>query len=306
MFPHTVGAGVRHFSLRVSASSHKVDAETLRENESSGQGPTYVWAMGLYQTTDRDYTHGFVDGVKYRLLTRQAYERFAPELLGLGDIGTRPTTMDAIAVVVDLEGFTAFCDQRETLVMVPAFLKEFIQWLMDSIRKQMTEQEVPAGIALWAHLPFFVKFMGDGLLVLWDAAAPGMDSVGRRNVIACVDEIRRAYTSEFLLNLSDEISFPPPRLRCGLSRGVVYSVGNGNDFVGPCINMAARLQKLPGTTFSFCTRGFALTENGAARFFTKELMCFDVQLRGFREREQVAILISEFNQLGESDIAFYR
>ena len=38
------------------------------------------------------------------------------------------------------------------------------------------------------------------------------------------------------------VSEPPPVLRCGLARGTVFSVGNRSDFVGSCINMAARLQ----------------------------------------------------------------
>ena len=47
----------------------------------------------------------------------------------------------------------------------------------------------------------------------------------------------------------------------------MFSIGNKNDFVGTCINMAARLQKLPGTTFAFNTRGFEVDDSDVADFF---------------------------------------
>ena len=103
-----------------------------------------------------------------------------------------------------------------------------------------------------------VKFMGDGLLVLWDVSRP--DENARRNIIITGREICLRYARDFYPQLGSKVSDPPKILRCGLARGTVYSVGNGNDFVGSCINMAARIQKLPGTTFAFNRRGVVIDE----------------------------------------------
>ena len=44
---------------------------------------------------------------------------------------------------------------------------------------------------------------------------------------------------------------PPNKLRCGIARGNVFPIGNGCNFVGPCINISARLQKFKGLSFAF-------------------------------------------------------
>src|SRR5690606_37938418 len=149
---------------------------------------------------------------------------------------------DAIAAVFDLQGFTTFCGQIEPQFSVPLFLGEFLPWLMTRLKSEMIQRKYKSGARLWSPLPFFVKFLGDRVLVLWDSSA--MSDVARANILVAVSNICVAYSSEFLGRVEAKVVEPPKVLRCGVARGTVYSVGDSNDFVGTCINMAARLQKL--------------------------------------------------------------
>ncbi len=89
-------------------------------------------------------------------------------------------------------------------------------------------------------------------------------------------------------------------MRCGIARGIVYSVGNGDDYVGPCINLASRLQKLSSLTFAFSRKGFDyetyMPANRSTKYCVKE-----VQIRGIGDRELVCLLKDEYNQLPEEE-----
>src|SRR4051812_18357516 len=80
----------------------------------------------------------------------------------------------------------------------------------------------------------------------------------RRNVIRFAHDICESYKTDFYFRIRTKVVEAPPALRYALARGMAYSVGNGNDYVGSCINMATRLQKMPGVTFSFNRRGIDL------------------------------------------------
>jgi class 3 adenylate cyclase len=260
--------------------------------------------MSIYNVQDSDYVIAEVDGRKRRLLKREAFERFNPPLLGLGELTTGAAATDAIAAVFDLSGFTSFCKQIEPHLSVPVFLNLFLDWLMNQIRSEMVYKEYDAGVLLLGPLPFFVKFMGDGLLVLWDVSRP--DENARRNIIVTGREICLRYTRDFCPLIANKVTEAPSILRCGLARGTIYSVGNGNDFVGSCINMAARIQKLPGTTFAFNRRGIKIDDHDADDFFKSRIAIKKMPIRGIGDNELVCILKSEFDAMNEEDRRHYR
>jgi len=224
--------------------------------------------------------------------------------LGLGDISKQSAPTDAIAAVFDLQGFTNFCKQIEPHLSVPRFLNEFLGWLLNQIKQEMTEKQHDAGVQLYCPLPFLIKFLVDGLLVLWDSSA--MSNTARRNVIVSGTEICEAYAKSFFPTISKEIVDPPPVLRCGMARGTVYSVGDGNDFVGSCINMAARLEKLSGVTFAFNKRGFDLKDPDANEFFATGIVVKKVAIRGIGSGELIGILKQEFESMKSADRKQFR
>lgn len=172
-----------------------------------------------------------------------------------------------MAVVFDLEGFTDFTRQVDPQLTVPIFVSDFLKWLFDDIKRQLIQNEENA--TLWSELPFFSKFLGDGVLFLWrinldeitsvDLSIPSEDIQFSLqeficNIVASMLDVCHDY-STFLATVQTQHVDPPPRLRCGIARGTVIPIGKGADYVGPSINIAARLQKFNGLTFAFSARG---------------------------------------------------
>ena len=260
--------------------------------------------MGRFSPKQGTYAIRKIGGKDRTFLLTEGYDSFNPSLLGLGDITQPAVSADAIAAVFDLEGFTNFCKQIEPQLSVPHFLSEFLSWLLADIRREMTQRQDPDGALLYGPLPFFVKFMGDGLLLLWDVAST--DDVGRRNIVLSSYEVCEHYQTTFLPRIRATTVEAPPRLRCGLARGTVYSVGNGQDFVGSCINMSTRIQKLPGVTFAFNRRGFNLEDSGADEFFKEAVVVKRLSIRGIGENELVAVLRKDYEALVPMDRTHFR
>ncbi|HYF19242.1 MAG TPA: hypothetical protein VEA40_15345 [Ramlibacter sp.] len=134
--------------------------------------------------------------------------------------------------------------------------------------------------------------------MLWDASYT--DEESRQNIVIACSDICDEYIDDFLPSVSRLVD-PPPVLRCGIARGAVYSVGNGNDYVGTCINMAARLQKIAGATFAFNCRGFNLDDPDADKFFKKDIVVKTMSIRGIGQGERVALLRSEYTRMTRAE-----
>ena len=156
---------------------------------------------------------------------------------------------------------------------------------------------------MWADLPFLAKFLGDGALFLWDTAGMGADEIC--NVVVSLKEICDAYKGNLYPEISRKVVEPPDTLRCGIARGSVFSVGRGEDYVGPCINIASRLQKLSLLTFCFSRRGFDI-ERGMSPSWMRDFAIKTVSLRGIGENELVVVLKEEFDNLASKEKKFFR
>lgn len=260
--------------------------------------------MATFLPKESDYAEVEIEGEMTRAMKPASFARFNPIILGLGDLKQPSTATDAIAAMFDLQGFTQFGKQIEPHLSVPVFLHDFLNWLMDRLKEEMKRAETNEGVALWSPLPFFVKFMGDGLLVLWDSSQ--MDAVERKNIVVSMYSICDSYSKKFVKTLRKKLVDPPPVLRCGVARGTVYSVGSGNDFVGSCINMAMRLQKCPGVTFAVNRRGFEFEEEDIGGLLPEKLVVRAIAVRGIGDNELVAILKSELDAMSESDKRAFR
>lgn len=231
------------------------------------------------------------------------FKKFNPRLLGLGDIGLPSNQVEALAAVFDLSGFTKFCNQVDPHLSVPEYLSSFLDWLFGSIKKELVIKQYPQKVALWAELPFLAKFMGDGALFLWDTR--NMDEELICNVVAVLYDICDAYKNKFYVKERKKVSEPPQQLRCGIARGQVYSIGNGQDYVGPCINIASRLQKLSFLTFCFSRRGFDIKKH-MDKFYHNKFIEKCVTIRGIGENELIWIDKKEFNQLPDEEKELFR
>jgi class 3 adenylate cyclase len=241
--------------------------------------------------------------IKLLTLSRQEFDKFNPDALGLGDISSRSTQVEALAAIFDLSGFTNFCGQVDPHLAVPEYLSRFLDWLFAEIKQGLLKESNEEEQVLWASLPFLAKFSGDGVLFLWDTKNMGGAEIC--NVVTSLWEICGNYTREFYPMIRKVVTQPPQLLRCGMSRGMVFSVGNGEDYVGPCINVAARLQKLSLLTFCFSRRGFDIEkhmpEETAVKYALKS-----VPLRGIGEDELVWVRQEEFDNLPAEEKVLFR
>jgi class 3 adenylate cyclase len=255
-----------------------------------------------YELQENDYCIISNRGITDRLIRKEKWDEFCFDLLELGDLNTKPKNRDVVCSIFDLEGFTSFCQQIDPSIVVPYFIREYLNWFFTSIKKETIAKIEKEGIRTYHELPFFIKFLGDGLLILWDITILGI--VGQFNIIKTCDNICVKYRKEFYPEIKKEIQNIPPKIRCGITKGFVFSIGNGSDYLGPCINLASRLQKLPGISVSFSHRGFnTLNENYKDAFNVWE--CKSVEIRGMNYRELVYIKKEEFEELNSSDRLFF-
>jgi len=262
--------------------------------------------MGRIVLEEQHITMTLEDGhksIKLVTLANEQFERFNPDVLDLGDISLPATKVEALAAVFDLSGFTTFCSQVDPHLVVPEYLSRFLDWQFGEIRKGLLRESKEDEKVLWASLPFLAKFLGDGILYLWDTKEMGGAEIC--NVVTSLWEICANYTGQFYPIIKRLVAHPPGVLRCGISRGTVVSVGNGEDYVGPCINVAARLQKLSLLTFCFSRRGFDIEkhmpEETAANYVLKS-----VALRGIGDDELVWVRRDEFDGLDDGEKALFK
>jgi len=257
--------------------------------------------MGIFEVKKSDYQTIKTEGKAKDIMVikKETFDNFNEDILGLGKIEAKSKQISALSVIFDLEGFTDFCKQIDPQLAVPEYLYEFLKWIFKEIKNVLTDKEYTEGYKIWSELPFLSKYLGDGIMFLWDTENMSENNI--RNVVIAMLEICCIYTEKFLPEISQSIISPPSKLRCGIARGSIYSVGNGHDFVGPCINMSARLQKLHSLSFSFSRRGInpmKFTEISKQRFVTKK-----VNIQGIGEEELVCILKDEYEALPIEDKA---
>lgn len=255
--------------------------------------------MGVFKLNrETDCLKTEKEGKKIILVKKEKWEKFKSDILGLGVIGRQASPRDVICAFFDLEGFTKFCNRADSGEVIPVFLNPYLNWFFEQIREKTKFKEYDEGIATYHDLPFLIKFLGDGLMVLWDVTDSEVKDL--RNIILSALEITENYQNGFFPKIKLEVGSPPANLRCGIAKGTVYSIGNGDgqDYVGTCINLASRLQKLhlPGIRFAFSSIGipkeaFSPSEN---RF----IKC-SVDIRGIGENV-IFILKREYDNLDKA------
>jgi class 3 adenylate cyclase len=239
----------------------------------------------------------------FNTLSRQDFAKFNPGILGLGDIAREGESIEALAAMYDLEGFTSFCGQDDSHLIVQDFLKMFLDWLFAQTARSFTRKIEGDQVLIWGRLPFFAKFLGDGVLFLWDTN-PTNDRLRGPHMMGamilallstCLD-----YQREFLPLARQKFANTPQRLRCGIARGRVISIGDGQDFVGPCINLASRLQKLSPLSFAISAKGIdiekALHPDDIHHFVPKR-----VKVRGLQVEQLVYVLADEMKKLSAAE-----
>jgi hypothetical protein len=285
--------GVRNRLLAFAAELRRKGDALIGTDTKDGEQPVKLAALRKWLAQIR-YVRG---PEKAFLIPKSELQNFTPEIIGLGNIRS-VVSKDCLVAVLDLEGFSTFCNARDPHLFVPKFLDEFLTWITGELRAAdgvcVTSDE---DAALRHPLPIYTKFLGDGLLVLWDLTGHPDEIVDRISETCrlTTEQYRETFVPSARNSLSLEV---PLRLRCGVARGNVLSI-DGNDFVGPCINAAARLQSLPGITF-------AVSSHGLSTHFRKhaDYKRITANLRGIG-KEMVYVLKTELESLDPRFASLY-
>jgi class 3 adenylate cyclase len=232
-----------------------------------------------------------------KILTREVITRFNPSILNLGDISTPCQEKEAVAAVLDLTGFTDFCSQADSYLAIPRFLNDFLEWFFNRLRDGLTEEDFGNRSSFWADFPRLVKFLGDGILVVWNARRMTEEQICR--IVTTLFDVCRNYRREFYPRISMAVNKPPATLRCGVARGKVFTVGDGKDFVGHCINTASRLSHLEPLTFCFPHRGFQVSDNMPPEYRQLFILKY-MSIRGVGSSEPVWVVREEYERLARS------
>jgi class 3 adenylate cyclase len=248
------------------------------------------------------FTTGDTSTSGVRIIDNNTIRQFNPSMLELGDICAPCQEKEAVAAVFDLTGFTAFCNQVDSYLAIPRFLNDFLEWFFSNVRQKITEKDYGDRSALWTGLPIMVKFMGDGLILLWDARKMSEEQICR--LAGSLYGICRGYRKDFYPKISMAVNKPPAVLRCGVARGKVYSIGNDREYVGHCINNASRLSRL-GVSFAFPHRGFQVREHMPPEYRDIFIQKY-VSIRGVGEDELVWVARDEYERLSEKSREVFR
>ena len=263
--------------------------------------------MNIFEL-EYDYSIDEEDGIIVK--ANDKLDKFNVDLLNIGDLKKPSKLIEVLSIIFDLEGFTNFTKQVDPQLSIPNFISEFFNWLFNNIKDELILNNKEN--ILWAELPFFCKFMGDGALFLWridldkislvDETLTSEELQGNLqeylcNIVATMFDICDNYKKFYNKAKKDYVS-PPQKLRCGIARGNVFPIGNGRDFVGPCINIAARLQKFNGLSFAFSARG--IDANGFNVDYKEFFIKKRVKIHGIGDNELIYILKKEFDKLTDT------
>ena len=140
------------------------------------------------------------------------------------------------------------------------------------------------------------------MLFLWNTE--NMEMYMICNIVIELRNICNKYSIDFTPKMKRHLSYIPKSLRCGIACGTVCSVGNGEDYVGPCINIAARLQKLSNLGLCISKRGIDF-EKGMIKETAKQYIVKSVSIRGIGEEELVIVQKVDFERLPKNEQALF-
>lgn len=158
--------------------------------------------------------------------------------------------INAITLIYDLEGFSRFFNQPDVQDYVPTFLNTVSNAISICLfgGKQYWVDPVETGTALGCRV-VHEKFMGDGALyiILPPEGKSDFSGVTLQNLCNRLWNLKDSFHKVVEKSL-DQIPVVdiPKKIRFGLSRGSVYALEDAGrsspEYIGFCINLAARLQ----------------------------------------------------------------
>lgn len=131
---------------------------------------------------------------------------------------------EVVALVIDIRGFSVFCEK-------PEIESPYTCGLMSAFYQMVTQ-------ALHRYPPEMTKFMGDGVLAIWETEASDRAIIVKEALIAAIS-LRKKWAT---IRKSPRFIHGAPRdVGAGICFGLASLLEIGNDYIGRPINIASRL-----------------------------------------------------------------
>ncbi|WP_158824752.1 hypothetical protein [Mucilaginibacter lacusdianchii] len=194
-----------------------------------------------------------------------------------------------LAMIFDVSGFTNFFNKPD----LQYYITDYINHVIECV-----EITIYGGIDYWTtypeklkslQKPSLRKFLGDGLLYIWEEN----DTAYLKNSKFKIDLINRVwnlqtYFKEVNKKLHEIIPIAdlPKSIKFGLAQGTVYKLSEadgGQDYIGPCINLASRLVKYCPEINFICSARLNLplqdiSNNGYMKIIANEIRSFEYEI----------------------------
>lgn len=131
---------------------------------------------------------------------------------------------EILSAVVDMRGFSSFCEQ-------PNIESPYTCGLMTAFYAMVRD-------GFKRYPPELVKFLGDGVLAIWQTSSKDRDIA----IETCVEGLTHLASTWKLITMGPEFSHGAPvGIGAGVSFGLASKISIGNDFLGRPVNIASRL-----------------------------------------------------------------
>ncbi|MEO0795653.1 MAG: adenylate/guanylate cyclase domain-containing protein [Verrucomicrobiota bacterium] len=136
---------------------------------------------------------------------------------------------EVLAAIIDLRGFSAFCEQ-------PQIESPYTCGLMYAFYQSVEQR-------FHKYRPDLIKYLGDGVLVLWETTYE--DRAAALNV--CLNGMRELQDKWNSVRRSPQFSHgAPEQVAVGISFGLASQIPGADDYIGRPLNVASRLCSVCG------------------------------------------------------------
>jgi class 3 adenylate cyclase len=193
---------------------------------------------------------------------------------------------NSISLLFDLEGFSGFFGQHD----VQGYISQYLNLIIDAVGRtfeggtlywDFDRQGNPFNAAPLPN-PIHRKFLGDGILYLWN-----YDDFTQAQVIELVDRVwilKRSFSTicEKASLILPVIDFPK-RIRFGIAAGMVYKLSyknrNEEEYIGYSINLVSRLQSYSRDIGFIVSNRLDISDKTITKHGYKK--CMAKKIRGF-------------------------
>ncbi len=153
-----------------------------------------------------------------------------------------------------------------------------------------------------APRPDHAKFLGDGVLMIWLLDDGDDSEYTATNIALRLMDVQRHYL-QLLAEADPRIDDAPMGIRCGIAQGEVCelrSTGGASEFIGHCINLAARLQAASGN-LGWMAADIRATQHTLDQYLWQRVVVKKNSRNKLPDDKEVIVCRHEFGRLIEPD-----